>query len=47
MSDQGLDRRDFIKGAVVGSAAAASATTPMHLSESAKAEQTGTTVVPA
>ena len=35
-----LGRRDFIKGAVAGGAAAATAATP-HLSESAKAEQTG------
>jgi gluconate 2-dehydrogenase gamma chain len=41
MSDQGLGRRDFIKGAVVGGAAAATVTTP-HLSERAKAEQTST-----
>src|SRR6478672_5402619 len=40
MNDQTLGRRDFIKGAVVGGAAAATAATP-HLSESAKAEQTG------
>jgi hypothetical protein len=41
MNDQTLGRREFIKGAVVGGAAAATAATP-HLSESAKAEQTGT-----
>ncbi|MGA6966599.1 MAG: twin-arginine translocation signal domain-containing protein, partial [Xanthobacteraceae bacterium] len=41
MNDQTLGRRDFIKGAVAGGAAAATAATP-HLSESAKAEQTGT-----
>src|SRR5271165_3581306 len=40
MNDQTLGRRDFIKGAVAGGAAAATAATP-HLSESAKAEQTG------
>src|SRR6202045_4997614 len=40
MNDQTLGRRDFIKGAVAGRAAAATAATP-HLSESAKAEQTG------
>src|ERR1700730_6425579 len=41
MNDQTLGRRDFIKGAVAGGAAAATAATP-HLSENAKAEQTGT-----
>src|ERR1700737_360838 len=41
MNDQTLGRRDFIKGAVAGGAAAATAATP-HLAESAKAEQTGT-----
>src|ERR1700694_1524250 len=38
MNDQTLGRRDFIKYAVAGGAAAATAATP-HLSESAKAEQ--------
>jgi gluconate 2-dehydrogenase gamma chain len=38
MSDQGLGRRDFLKGAVVGGAAAA---TP-HLAESARAQQAAT-----
>jgi gluconate 2-dehydrogenase gamma chain len=42
MRDQGLGRRDFIKGAVVGSAAAASGTTA-PLAESANAAEAATT----
>ena len=37
MKDQGLGRRDFLKGAVVGGAAAAT-TTPAHLPQSAQAQ---------
>jgi gluconate 2-dehydrogenase gamma chain len=40
MTDHGFGRRDFLKGAVVGGAAAATATP--NLSEGAKAEQPGT-----
>jgi len=39
MKDQGLGRRDFLKGAVVGGAAAASATTGLNPPQSAQAQQ--------
>jgi gluconate 2-dehydrogenase gamma chain len=39
MTDQGLGRRDFLKGAVVGGAAAATTTTSLDLTASAQAQQ--------
>src|SRR5262245_52864856 len=39
MSDQGLPRRDFLKGAVVGGAAAATTTTAVTLAQDAQAQQ--------
>ena len=39
MKDQGLGRRDFLKGAVVGGAAAATATTGINSPQSAQAQQ--------
>ena len=39
MKDQGLGRRDFLKGAVVGGAAAATATTGINPPQSAQAQQ--------
>jgi gluconate 2-dehydrogenase gamma chain len=39
MKDQGLGRRDFLKGAVVGGAAAATATTTVTQPQSAQAQQ--------
>jgi gluconate 2-dehydrogenase gamma chain len=38
MTDQGLGRRDFLKGAVVGGAAAATTTTSLELTASAQAQ---------
>jgi secreted PhoX family phosphatase len=37
--DQGLGRRDFLKGAVVGGAAAATTTTGINLPQDAQAQQ--------
>jgi secreted PhoX family phosphatase len=37
--DQGLDRREFLKGAVVGGAAAATTTTTLDLTTTAQAQQ--------
>ena len=39
MKEQGLDRRDFLKGAVVGGAAAAGGTSAIATPESAHAQQ--------
>jgi gluconate 2-dehydrogenase gamma chain len=39
VKDQGLGRRDFLKGAVVGGAAAATTTTSLDLTSSAQAQQ--------
>ena len=39
MKDEGLGRRDFLKGAVVGGAAAATTTTALDLATSAQAQQ--------
>ena len=39
MKEQGFGRRDFLKGAVVGGAAAATATTNLALPQSAQAQQ--------